>query len=160
MQALRKLQDRYVGLFKILERIGETAYRLDLSASNRQALRGLHNVFHVSLLWKYRSNGLDYEAPPIKIDGEEQYEVEAIWKHRVICNEMQYLVKWVGYDKSENLWLTAGQLDSAKKILEAYRRKNRLGSVIVHDIIRCSHCDMVHVDAGKYAHFNHIRHVC
>ena len=51
------------------------AYRLDLAASKRQALRGLHDIFHAHLLRRYRTNGLDYEAPPIKIDGEEHYEV-------------------------------------------------------------------------------------
>ena len=39
---------------------------------------------------------------------------------------MQYLVKWTGYDESENLWLTASQLDSAKQILEAYQRENQM----------------------------------
>ena len=65
------------------------------------------------------SNGLDYEASPIKIDSEEQYEVQAIRKHRVVCGEVQYLVKWTGYDECKNLWLTTTQLDLAKQILEA-----------------------------------------
>ena len=55
----------------MLERIGEMAYHLDLAASKRQALRGLHDVFHVNLLRRYQSNGLDYKAPPIEINGEE-----------------------------------------------------------------------------------------
>ena len=59
----------------MLERIGKTAYRLDLAASKRQALRGLHDIFHAHLLRRYRTNGLDYEAPPLEIDGEEHYEV-------------------------------------------------------------------------------------
>ena len=63
-------------------------YQLDLSASKRQALRGLHDIFHVSLLRHYRTNGLDYKALPVEIDSEEQYKIEAIWKHRVICGEM------------------------------------------------------------------------
>ena len=106
----------------MLERIGETAYHLDLAASKCQALRGLHNVFHVNLLWCYQSNGLDFEAPPLEIDGEEHHEVQAIRKHRVIHGEVQYLVKCIGYDKLENLWLTTNQLDSAKQILEDYKK--------------------------------------
>ena len=78
-----------------------------MAASKRQALRGLHDVFHAQLLRCYRTNGLHYEPPPLEIDGEEHYKVQAIRKHRVIHGEMQYLVKWTGYDKSENLWLTA-----------------------------------------------------
>ena len=93
------------------------------------------------------------------VDGEEQYKVEAIRKHRVVCGEMQYLVKWDGYNELESLWLTTSQLDSAKKTLEACRRQNWLNSAIVHDMIKCAHCGVVHVDAGKYAHFNHLKHV-
>ena len=108
----------------MLECIGKTAYHLDLDASKCQALRGLHNVFHVNLLRCYQSNGLDYEAPPLEIDGKEHYEVQAIRKHHVVHGEAQYLVKWVRYDELENLWLTASQLDSVKQILEDYQRQN------------------------------------
>ena len=71
LQAQRELQDHYIGLLKILERTGKIAYRLDLSASKRQALRGLYNVLHVSLLCHYWTNRLDYKAPPVEINGEE-----------------------------------------------------------------------------------------
>ena len=63
---------------------------------------------------------------------------------------MQYLVKLVMYDDSENLWLTASQLDLAKKIIKAYRRENWLNCAIVHDVIKCAYCDIVHVDTSKY----------
>ena len=45
-----KLQDRWVGPFSVTERIGNAAYQLDLTGTSRQALRNVHNVFHVSLL--------------------------------------------------------------------------------------------------------------
>ena len=87
LQVPRKLQDHYVGPFKILEHIGKTAYQLDLSASKRQVLQGLHDVFHISLPQHYRTNGLDYKALQVEIDGEEQCKVEAIRKHWVICRK-------------------------------------------------------------------------
>ena len=51
----RKFADRFVGPFQVLERIGPSAYRLDLRSSR---LSRIHDVFHVSLLREYTSNGL------------------------------------------------------------------------------------------------------
>ena len=44
-----KLSSRYIGPFKVLERVGTAAYRLVLSLS----LSSVHEVFHVSMLRKY-----------------------------------------------------------------------------------------------------------
>ena len=40
----KKLQDRFMGPFRVLERVGKTAYRLDL----RGRFKDVHNVFHIS----------------------------------------------------------------------------------------------------------------
>ena len=44
LAGIRKLQARFVGPFRLLERVGKTAYRLDL----RGKFEDVHNVFHVS----------------------------------------------------------------------------------------------------------------
>ena len=44
-----KLSPRYIGPFKILERVGIITYQLALPSS----LSGVHEVFHVSMLRKY-----------------------------------------------------------------------------------------------------------
>ncbi|XP_070054139.1 uncharacterized protein [Nicotiana tomentosiformis] len=44
-----KLNPRYIGLFEVLEKIGEVAYKLVLPTS----LSGVHPMFHVSILRKY-----------------------------------------------------------------------------------------------------------
>ena len=40
----KKLRDRFVGPFSVMERIGQTTYRLDLMGR----FKGIHNIFHVS----------------------------------------------------------------------------------------------------------------
>ena len=47
-----KLSPRFIGPYEVLERIGPMAYRLALPPE----LAKLHNVFYVSMLWRYRSN--------------------------------------------------------------------------------------------------------
>ena len=44
-----KLVPRHIGPFKILERVGTVSYQLALPPS----LSDVHDVFHVSMLWKY-----------------------------------------------------------------------------------------------------------
>nr|GFC58181.1 putative reverse transcriptase domain-containing protein [Tanacetum cinerariifolium] len=56
-----KLNPRYVGPFKILERIGDVAYKLDLL----EELSRVHNTFHVSNLKKCYAD----EPLAIPLDG-------------------------------------------------------------------------------------------
>ena len=44
-----KLSPRYIGPFEVLKRVGAVAYRLALPPS----FSSVHEVFHVSMLWKY-----------------------------------------------------------------------------------------------------------
>ena len=44
-----KLSPRFIGLFEILDRVGVVAYHLALPTR----LANVHNVFHISILWKY-----------------------------------------------------------------------------------------------------------
>ena len=44
-----KLSPRYIGPYRIVERIGEVAYRFELPSD----LDRIHDVFHVSMLRKY-----------------------------------------------------------------------------------------------------------
>ena len=47
-----KLSPRFIGSYEILERISPVAYHLALPPE----LSKLYNVFHVSMLWRYRSD--------------------------------------------------------------------------------------------------------
>jgi hypothetical protein len=59
-----KLNLRFIGPFEITQRVGKLAYRIALPPY----LVGTHDVFHVSMLWKYIAN-LDVivEYKPLEI---------------------------------------------------------------------------------------------
>ena len=57
------LAPRYIGPFKVLERVGTVAYRLALPPS----LSGVYEVFHVSMLEKYARD------PAHVVDWERDY---------------------------------------------------------------------------------------
>jgi hypothetical protein len=70
---------------------------------------GIYPVFHVDLLRPAGYDKLpsqaqaDYQPPPIKVDGEEEYYVDRIIKQRTKKvgrgQQSEYLVKWTGYAK-------------------------------------------------------------
>ena len=70
----------FVGPFAVVALVGPEAVHLALTGK----LRGLHPVFHVSLLHRYKPSGDGVKAPPpIIVDEEEEYEVKALLSHRV-----------------------------------------------------------------------------
>ena len=80
-------------------------------STHREALGGLHLVFHVSLLCRYEPSGDGVKPPPpIVVDEEEEYEVEALLAHRLCRGARQYLVRWRGYNNSEDSWLSETEL--------------------------------------------------
>ena len=101
--------------FIVVERIGNMAYCLDFSRS--AALRGVHDVFHVSLLCGWLTNCIHADIPSIEIDGEAEYEVSKRKGHRERQDEMQYLTSFVGFDSSEDMWLSTAQLEHAPVLL-------------------------------------------
>ena len=64
--------------------------------------------------------------PPDLVDGEEEWEIEAIMAHKKMQHGIKYLVKWKGFPSSENTWEPASNLRNAQDLLTAYRKVHRL----------------------------------
>ena len=74
-QKREKLNPRYIGSFRILERIGPVTYRLELPPK----LSRIHNVFHVSMLKKYVLDPSHIlEAPLIELEEDLSFKVQSV----------------------------------------------------------------------------------
>jgi hypothetical protein len=99
----RKLGPRYAGPFRVLERIGTLAYRLELPAGSR-----LHDVFNVGLLKAYR--GDPPSAPPAlppTSDGRLEpapASVARVLKAQQRRGVWHVLVHWTGLPEDEATW--------------------------------------------------------
>jgi hypothetical protein len=94
----KKLDWKFMGPYPILAKIGSHAYRLGLPSSAK-----IHDVFNVSRLEPWKSNGqVDEAPPPLIVDGEEEHEIEDIvderTKGRGKSRRKEYLVRWKGYE--------------------------------------------------------------
>ena len=90
----------------------------------------IHPVFHAILLSPYQETAVhspNFTWPPLDlIEGEKQYEVEAIMGHKKWGHGYQYLVKWKNYPISENTWQSAEDLKGAQEILLEYKTLHTL----------------------------------
>lgn len=113
------------GPFVISEVLGPLVYQLKLPDQWR-----IHPVFHASLLMPFKENDVHgpnfLSPPPDLVDGQEEYEVEAILAHRRHGRGYKFLIKWKGFAPADNTWEPATNLTNANKIIEAYKLKHRL----------------------------------
>ncbi|KAF8758925.1 hypothetical protein RHS01_02686 [Rhizoctonia solani] len=116
-----KLTEQHLGPFKVVEKISNHAYRLELPSTMR-----IHNVFYIGLLSKVKRDdkrAFENQPPPVTIDGEEEYKVEGITDAKERNGKWFFRVKWKGYGSEENTWEPQENLKNAKKILEKYKKE-------------------------------------
>ena len=103
--------------FKIIEKIGQQAYRLSLPNDWK-----IHPVFHVSLLRDWKSATIQEDLTVSQNDAleiEEPYwEVERILRWRKIKRKnriiKEYLVLWKGFPIDEASWILPGAICTTK----------------------------------------------
>lgn len=122
LRASKKLGDRFLGPFTVLEKYGKNAYRLDLPKKYGR----LHHTFHVSLLEAYRKREGQETPEPIDVDGDEEWTVEQILSDRRRRGTQEYYVRWEGFSEAHDTWEPASHLRNAKeKITEYVRGKKK-----------------------------------
>jgi hypothetical protein len=85
----------------------------------------IHLVFYVSLL-ELATPDATLQQDIRDIDPEIQepvYQVDKILRMRTIRGQKQYLVRWEGYDHTEDLWQLEEHFESDYKIRKFHRNQ-------------------------------------
>ena len=121
-----KLQRRFVGPFKVIDTIGQQAYKLSLPEDWK-----IHPVFHVSLLkdWKIASLQEDHPIPTDAPEVEEPYyEIEKILRWKKIKRNKkiikEYLILWKSYPVEEASWVQASQFSHPTQLQDYLKEDN------------------------------------
>ena len=92
---VRKLTERYIGLYEIEEVVSSNAVKLRLPTLIR-----IHPVVNVSRIVRYKEQVKGQkreEGKPIEVEGAKEWEVERILNKRKIRGVEKYLVWWKGF---------------------------------------------------------------
>ncbi|SJK97320.1 uncharacterized protein ARMOST_00572 [Armillaria ostoyae] len=131
----KKLDNKYVGPFKILEKTGVSAYKLVLPPHWK-----IHPRFNEKLLTLYTPPEFpnqEQPPPPLPdlIEDEEQWELEEVLDsktHKVQAKRGQpsttvidYFVKWKGWTREHNSWVAESDMGNAKEAIADYVKKTK-----------------------------------
>lgn len=118
-----KFSHRWLGPYKIVEKISTNAYKLLLPVK----MKNVHPVFHVNLLRKFSKSEIkgqtEDELPPIEIEGREEFEVEEVLNKRKLRKKTEYLVSWKGYGPNHDSWEPEENLSNAKEMVKDFNDK-------------------------------------
>ncbi|SJL15407.1 uncharacterized protein ARMOST_18904 [Armillaria ostoyae] len=129
----KKLDDKRVGPFLVLEKMGASAYKLKLPPHWK-----IHPRFNEKLLSPFIPPSFPNQEqppppPPELIDGEEEWEIEEILdsKTRKVRGKrgqppttvVDYFIKWVGHTREHNSWVTASEMGNAQEAIADYEEK-------------------------------------
>ncbi|CAI7881540.1 unnamed protein product, partial [Closterium sp. NIES-53] len=117
-----KLRPRFCGPFLVEAQVTPVTFRLRLPYTWK-----LHNAFHVQLLKPYKDPNQQFQGrqlpppPPVLVQDEPEYEVERVLTHRRRGGTtLEFLLRWKGYDTTEDSWVIEADMGNARRALKVY----------------------------------------
>jgi hypothetical protein len=124
-QAASKFEPRYLGPFKVIQKVSTHAYKLELPPSMR-----IHPVIHIRYLLRprvalrYPNRMKDQRPDPIIVGEHPEFEVDSILKKRVKKYgrgaRVEYLIHWKGYSSEEDTWEPIANLEGAMDMVRSF----------------------------------------
>ena len=121
----KKLTERYVGPYAIVEVVSSNAVKLRLPSSMR-----IHPVVNVSWIVKYREQVKGQkkeEGKPVEVEGVKEWEVEKILNKKKIRGVEKYLIRWKGFTVEGDTWERKENLKNTDELIKDFEQ----GEVVV-----------------------------
>jgi len=113
----KKLNNKSIKLFKVKRNIKGLSYKLDLLKKMR-----IHSVFHASML-QCCNQFIPLQTTEMSVESDKEYQVKNILEKRMISGKAHYLIKWKGYNISENTWELTENLNDCARTLQHFERR-------------------------------------
>ena len=125
-----KLSQQYTESFRIIEKVDNLAYKLDISVNWR-----VHSVFFIAHLESSPTSKNDSfkrtlsQSKSIYVENDtndvQSFEIERIIISRETRRRsIEYLVKWKSYDAKHDAWRNEPELENAKDLLENFKQSS------------------------------------
>ena len=116
----KKLTEKFIRPYVVRKIVSENTVELELPVLLR-----IRPVVNVRRIVKYKEQIEEQKKippPPVKVDGEKEYEVEEILDRQERRDKTKYLVKWKGYIAEENTWEGIENLKNAMEKIKEFEK--------------------------------------